>query len=198
MDTIVYRIENNLYINLTNRCNNNCRFCVRGFKKEYESYSLWLEKEPAVEEVLSALDSALSDDIEEVVFCGYGEPLFRLDAIVKVGVWLRNRGVRVRLNTNGQASLISGKNTASVLKNAVDVVSISLNATSSDAYDELCRPHDEGKAFESLLEFSDELYSEGVPTVFSVVDSIGEEEIKKAAVIAEAHHAVLRVRELIK
>lgn len=198
MDTIVYRIDNNLYINLTNRCNNNCRFCVRGFKKEYESYSLWLEREPSVEEVKIALMSALSEDISEVVFCGYGEPLYRLDAVVEIGAWLRDRGVKVRLNTNGQASLICGSDTASRLKNSVDVVSISLNATSSDAYDELCRPHDKGRAFQSLLSFADDLYSVGVPTVFSVVDSIGEEEIDKASSIAALHHATLRVRELIK
>lgn len=198
MDTIVYRIDNNLYINLTNRCNNNCRFCVRGFKKEYESYSLWLEREPSPEEVIEALNGALTPDISEVVFCGYGEPLYRLDAIVAIGTYLRSEGVKVRLNTNGQASLISGQDTPSRLKNAVDVVSISLNATSSDAYDELCRPHDKGKAFQSLLDFADALHEEGIPTVFSVVDSIGEEEIKKAADIAASHHAVLRVRELIK
>ncbi len=197
MDTIVYEIDNNLYINLTNRCNNACEFCVRNFKEEYEHYSLWLKKEPTVEEVEEELNKKLDSHIKEVVFCGYGEPLYCLDKIVEIGKFLREKGVKTRLNTNGQARLISGQDTAKKLKGSVDVVSISLNATDAKKYASLCHPVDGEEAFFALLDFADDLYREGVPTVFSVVDSIGQEEIDKAHVIADTHHAVLRVRELI-
>ena len=82
--TITYEYEGALYVNLTNRCNCNCEFCLRHGKAEgsiYTENSLWLEHEPTHEE---AMESFLSRDIcsyREIVFCGYGEPTYRIDEI---------------------------------------------------------------------------------------------------------------------
>ena len=82
--TITYEYEDALYVNLTNKCNCNCEFCLRHGRKEgsiYTEDSLWLEREPTREE---ALDSFLSRDVcsyREIVFCGYGEPTYRIDTL---------------------------------------------------------------------------------------------------------------------
>ena len=60
--TITYEYEGALYVNLTNKCNCNCEFCLRHGRKEgsiYTEDSLWLEREPTRQE---ALDSFLSRD----------------------------------------------------------------------------------------------------------------------------------------
>ena len=88
MDTIVYELGNNLYINLTNRCSNDCEFCVRNGKTSYYGNELWLEKEPSAQEVLAAVPDK---NYDEVVFCGFGEPTFRLGVLLEVGKTLRAR-----------------------------------------------------------------------------------------------------------
>ncbi len=92
--TITYEYEGALYVNLTNKCNCNCEFCLRHGRKEgsiYTEDSLWLEREPTRQE---ALDSFLSRDVcsyREIVFCGYGEPTYRIDDIVWLVDQLKER-----------------------------------------------------------------------------------------------------------
>ena len=55
--TITYEYEDALYVNLTNKCNCNCEFCLRHGRKEgsiYTEDSLWLEREPTREEALDS------------------------------------------------------------------------------------------------------------------------------------------------
>ncbi len=197
MSTIVYRIEDKLYVNLTNKCSNSCVFCVRNIKKEYESYSLWLDREPDASEIIVELDEMLAPDIREVVFCGYGEPLYRLDTVITVADYLKGLGYKTRMNTNGQASLIVGEGVADRLAGLIDTVSISLNATTPEAYQAICKSKYGKEAFFSLLAFADELSANRVRVVFSVVDTIGEEQIAIAQDIAKSHGATLRVRTYI-
>ena len=114
--TITYEYEDALYVNLTNKCNCNCEFCLRHGRKEgsiYTEDSLWLEREPTRQE---ALDSFLSRDVcsyREIVFCGYGEPTYRIEDILWLVDQLKERfGGQlppVRINTNGHANLIHGR-----------------------------------------------------------------------------------------
>ena len=80
--TITYAYGDNLYVNPTNRCNFNCNFCLRhNSSGSIYTHNLWLEREPTRQE---ALDSFLSRDVcayREIVFCGYGEPTYRIDEI---------------------------------------------------------------------------------------------------------------------
>ena len=107
MDTYVYELGKSLYINLTNRCSNACTFCVRNGHEGYFGNKLWLQKEPAAEDVLGAID--FSKKYEQVVFCGFGEPTERADVLVAVAKELKKRGYTVRVNTNGQGNLINGR-----------------------------------------------------------------------------------------
>ncbi|RMD60338.1 MAG: YchF/TatD family DNA exonuclease, partial [Nitrospirae bacterium] len=106
---IAYKIRNSLYLNITNRCTNACTFCIR-FQNDYvKGHYLRLNHEPSFEEIIEAIGE-YSGDYSEVVFCGFGEPLLRLDIVKDVAKWLKKRGVKVRINTNGQANLIHSRN----------------------------------------------------------------------------------------
>lgn len=194
MDTFSYRIGNKLYINLTNRCSNSCEFCVRN-TDSYKEYSLWLSHEPTVEEVINSLDGL--DTAEEVVFCGYGEPIYRLEAIIEICDYVHRFGKKTRLNTNGQGNLILGYDVPPKLKGKIDTVSISLNASDAKKYQEICRSEFGEKSFYALLDFA-KACKEYVPrVVLSIVDCVGEEEVARAQEIADAIGVELRVRKYI-
>ena len=203
--TITYEYEGALYVNLTNKCNCNCEFCLRRGKAEgsiYTEDSLWLEREPSREE---ALESFLSRDVcsyREIVFCGYGEPTYRLDVIL----WLVDRlkekfGDKlpsVRINTNGHANLIQGRNVCSELKGRIDTLSISLNATNAADYVALCHPIQGEEAYQAMLDFAKESAAYVSNVVMTIVDKDKtEEEIRTCYKIAEELGVTLRVRSFI-
>lgn len=195
-DTYVYEIDGNIYINLTNRCSNACEFCVRNTHKQYETYNLWLTKEPTAEDVIALLPEDLKG--REVVFCGYGEPLYRLDAIEEIAEVLKKRGAKtVRINTNGQAGLIVGDGVAKRIRGLIDKVSVSLNAVNSREYQKICRCRFGELGYFDMLKFAKEAADEGIEVVFSVISTMSQTDIEKARQIAERVGAKLRVRELI-
>lgn len=196
MEKIVYTLDNNLYINLTNRCSNACEFCVRNGKDAYYGNELWLSKEPTADEVIAKLTNL--DNYNEFVFCGFGEPTYRIDEIEKIGKFLRQKSKRVRLNTNGQGNLINGYDITEKLKNAVDIVSISLNEATAKRYQEICHSIYGESAFDALIDFAVLCRQKGIQTVFSVVDSIGVENVEKCRKIANDNNIELKVRRLIE
>ena len=108
MMTITYPVTTGLYVNITNRCPCACTFCVRNKKDHvFESDSLWLEKEPTVQEICDSLDSWDLAKYEEVVFCGFGEPTERLYDLLEVAKYIKSKSdIKIRINTNGLADLI--------------------------------------------------------------------------------------------
>lgn len=192
--TITYKIENKIYVNLTNRCSNSCDFCVR-ITDAYKEYGLWLSREPSAAEVIAELGDL--KDVPEVVFCGYGEPLYRLDAVLEIAAYVHSKGVKTRLNTNGQAKLICGFDVAPKLKGLIDTVSISLNATSAEKYQAMCHSEFGEDAYDELLSFAKELKDYVPRVVLSIVDIIGADEVEKAKKIAAGVGVELRVRAYI-
>lgn len=194
MDTYTYLIGNNLYINLTNRCSNRCTFCVREGKTEFEGYSLWLKEEPTAERVIEEIGDP--SRYGEIVFCGFGEPTYRLEAMLEVCAFVHSRGGKTRLNTNGHGSVINGKNIAPLLKGSVDTVNISLNAPNAEEYVSVCRPQI-ADAYGALLDFARACKESGVNALFSVVDCIGKEAVENCQRLADEIGLPLRVREFI-
>ena len=194
-NTIVYDIDDKTYINLTNECSNNCTFCLRRNHDGIENYYLWLAKKPTAKEVVSELEKR---KVEKAVFCGFGEPLYALDVLLEVAKYLKKIGASVRVNTNGQAKLIAGSSVAKKMKGLVDVVSVSLNASTAEKYQNLCRSIFGEQGFYALLDFAKELKEEGIKVVFSVVDTIGAEEIEACRKVAESVGAEFRVRTYIE
>ncbi|NOX96712.1 MAG: YchF/TatD family DNA exonuclease [Nitrospirae bacterium] len=148
---IAYPIRDSLYLNITNRCTNNCTFCVRDFTDFVRGHNLKMEQEPAAEEIIQALGNP--QGYKEVVFCGYGEPLLRLDTILEVSRYLKKEGVLVRIVTNGQGNLIHGKNIVPELAGLIEAVSVSLNAENGSKYFSLCHPEFGKNTYEKVKEF---------------------------------------------
>ena len=197
MMTITYPVTTGLYVNITNRCPCACTFCVRN-KKDYvfESDSLWLEREPTVQEICDSLDTWDLAKYEEVVFCGFGEPTERLYDLLEVAKYIKSKSdIRIRINTNGLADLIWKQSTAPKLKGLIDAVSISLNATNKEDYLEVVRPKFGIESFDAMLQFTKDC-TEYVPSVMmTVVDVVTtKEEQEKCREICESVGAIFRVR----
>ncbi len=193
-DTYTYKIGDNLYINLTNRCTNRCAFCVRG-KETYEGYALWLK---GAEPTVSQIEEEIGDPkkYREIVFCGYGEPTERLEDMLELCAYVHARGGKTRLNTNGHGSLLAGRNIAPELSGMLDGVNVSLNAPTEAEYNQLCRPQVSG-AFQGMLQFARDLKNAGINAWFSVVDCIGEEKVEKCRALAGEIGLSLKVRPMI-
>ena len=203
--TITYEYERTLYVNLTNKCNCACEFCLRHGKAQgsiYTQDSLWLEREPTRQE---ALDSFLSRDIpsyREIVFCGYGEPTYRLDDLLWLVDQLKERFgdalPPVRINTNGHANLIHGRDVCPDLKGRIDTLSISLNADNAADYTALCHPQQGEQAYQAMLDFA-RTSAHYVPNVvLTIVDKDKTpEEIEHCKQIAASLGVTLRIRSFI-
>ena len=200
--TIVYPVGRGLYVNLTNRCPCACTFCIRqNGAGVYGSDSLWLEREPTVEETVAALEGAGLASCGEVVFCGYGEPTERLDVLLEIAAWFRTAhpAVPVRVNTNGLSDLIAGEPTAHRFKGLVDTVSISLNAPTAEESAALCRPKFGAAAYPAMLKFAEEVKQHVGTVVLSVVgtDALTPEKEAACRRIAASLGVTLRVRHFV-
>jgi cyclic pyranopterin phosphate synthase len=182
----VYWLDNKLYLNITNRCTNDCYFCLHRFKQGLGEFNLRLKSEPSSADVISELQKVINlKPWSEVVFCGFGEPTVRLDTLLEVARWIRgNTCISMRLDTNGQALLLfPEREVAAELKEAgVATVSVSLNAYSKALYDEICRPKFEN-AFEKVLEFVKTTREVGLSVEVTAV-AVPEVEISKMEKIA--------------
>lgn len=200
--TITYEFEGSLYLNLTNRCSNDCVFCLRNNHDGVNGKdTLWLDREPTLDEIKASFKSRDMSKYKGVVFCGYGEPLMRFDTCMETAKWLKEHypDIKIRINTNGQASLIEKKDVTPFMKGLVDTLSISLNAPTAKQYDKLCKSVFGEEAFDGLLDFAKKA-TEFVPDVtLSVVDKdLTPEEIEKCRSLAESCGANFRIREYIE
>ena len=126
METITYEYEGALYVNLTNRCDCACVFCLRcnGHKGSIYADDLWLEHEPGREEALADFLRRDLASYREIVFCGFGEPMYRTDDILWLVDELKERVSAlppVRINTNGHANLILGRDVTGDLDAFIDL-----------------------------------------------------------------------------
>ena len=197
--TVTYIVDRALYVNVTNRCTNNCEFCIRkNGDGAYGSNSLWLEREPTEDEILASVFERELAQFTEVVFCGYGEPSIRLDVCRSVALEIKKRAnIPVRMNTNGQSTLYHKFDTAPLYKDAFDCISISLNTPSEIRYNEICKPVKDG-AYCAMLDFAREV-KKYVPTVIlSVVrDFLTSDELLECQSIADNLSVTLKVRDYI-
>lgn len=184
----------NMYVNLTNRCNCNCTFCLRHLK---EDHSLWLkEGEPSVAAVEKALLAAPMDHVAEIVICGFGEPTMRLDDLIAVLRFIRAKfpAIKTRLNTNGLSDLEYHKKTAPLFKGLLDTISVSLNESTAQKYLDVTRSRFGIKSYQAMLEFARDCKAYVPNVVVTVVDIIGAEEIAACRRVCEQYGLKLRVR----
>ncbi len=187
---IAYKIRDSLYLNITNRCSNACSFCVRFHTDYVKGHNLRLNHEPTLEELKEAIGEP--GNYKEVVFCGYGEPTIRLDLLKSLSAWIKQKGGRVRLNTNGHGNLIHKRNILPELKGLVDSISISLDAQDEKTYNRICKPLYED-AFRAVVEFIKES-TRYIPEVTVTVVDLPKVDIERCREIAESSGARFRVR----
>lgn len=194
---ILYEVYDNLYVNLTNKCPCACTFCLRQTRDEMNhSGSLWLEREPSVEEVKAEFDKFDMQKYKEVVFCGFGEPTERLEDLLEIAAFVKDKFNKpIRINTNGLSDLIWQKDTAPMYKGLVDTVSISLNTPNKERYYELTRSKFGIDSFDAMLNFAGNV-SKYVPHVVlsTVATTLTEEEEKQCAQICKKLGVTYRIR----
>nr|MBP3598535.1 TIGR04100 family radical SAM protein [Eubacterium sp.] len=196
MADILYTYKNQVYANITNRCDCNCQFCIRSHRDSVgEAENLWFTKEPTLEEIKAAMDAFDFTGYDELVYCGYGEPTCALENLLVTAAYAKEKyGIKVRLNTNGLANLYHKRNIIPELAKVVDRVSISLNAPTAERYQEVTRPQFEN-AFPAMLEFASLANEVFEHTQLSIVDVLSEEDIKACQKIADDRGIYLKIRK---
>ncbi len=192
---VAYAIRRSLYLNLTARCTNRCSFCAKNRSPLVKGHDLTLAEEPGVQEVLRAVEEQGGASAwDEIVFCGFGEPLLRLEDVIALAEALRRRGARrIRVNTDGLASLVHGRDVAAELAGLVDAVSVSLNAPDAETYERLCRPGVPG-AYEGLLAFLRRA-RETIPEVTASVVALPGLDVEACRRVAMSLGVGFRVRD---
>lgn len=194
---IVYAIGSKLYVNLTNRCSCDCTFCLRQEGDgAHGSDTLWLSHEPDFDEVMAAFEAFSVEDFDEVVFCGYGEPTEAFDLLLRVARAVKERyGKPIRINTNGQGSLICGRDIIPELAGVVDALSISLNTPDPRRYLELTRSRFGEEAYPALLDFAREAKRSVLDvTLTTVATTLTEEEEQECRRLCERMGVRYRIR----
>ncbi|MEG1705901.1 MAG: TatD family nuclease-associated radical SAM protein [Clostridia bacterium] len=195
MNNFVYTIGTKLYINLTNKCSNNCDFCIRKTHDGMEGQPLWLEDTPEATDIADQLPENLDEYDNEVVFCGFGEPTFNFDVMCDIADFLHTVGKTTRVNTNGQGNLICNRDITEDIVACIDVINVSLNASNAKSYQTVCHSRYGEEAFDEMINFAVSCKKRGAKVVFSVVDSIGAKEINACQRLADKNNIPLRVRE---
>lgn len=202
---LVYELEGKIYINLTNKCTNDCIFCLRKDKDDVKGQELWLDDENSgVNDVVAQYEDILGqkphNDNSEVIFCGYGEPLLKLDVLKEFAKYIKNNypNTKIRINTNGHANYIYKRDIVPELKGLIDTISVSLNAESAEEYDELSQPVFEN-AYEEVKKFIKSCSDNGFETIASVVEGYKGRHLnlEKCEKIASDLGAKFRIREWI-
>ena len=195
---LLYEVHDNLYVNLTNRCSCACTFCLRQeMDKIGRSGRLWLDREPSAQEVIAEFAKFKRERYGEVVFCGFGEPTEAFEVLKEVAAFVKREWkCPVRLNTNGQGSLINGRDIAPELAGLIDTVSISLNHPDAARYQELVRSRFGAEGYEAMLAFAKEC-AKYVPNVVmtTVETTITKEEEARCLEICEALGVAYRIRK---
>ena len=186
-----------VYINITNDCNCDCVFCLRSMKEMAKESSLWIEQDPSVEEIIAELDRMPWEYVCEVVCCGFGEPLIRLDTVLAVlrRVKEQHPDVPTRVNTNGLGELEHGCEFAERFAGLLDTISISLNASNAERYLALTRSKFGISSYEAMLAFAEHCKPYVPNVVLTVVEKVeNEEEIALCRKICAERGLTLRVR----
>jgi TatD DNase family protein len=190
--SFTYKIGNSLYVNITNRCNSHCSFCRRKNDPVLKGYNLGMERseEPDADFYIDEIGDPTKYD--EIVFCGYGEPTIRWDAVKEIAKSVKEKGGSTRLNTNGHGSHINKRNITPECSGLIDEVSISLNTFNPKQYAELMGI--ESRMFNEMINFAKQAkdYVDKVTMTIVSIDKLDIERARKT--VEEKIGAEFRVR----
>ena len=168
---LAYLLDGKVYINLTNSCTNNCVFCIRNIKEDVVGTNLFLNSENVkAQDVIAQLEEIKDKLSSEIVFCGYGEPMLKLDLMKEVDSYITKNypHIKLRVNTNGHANLVYKRNVLPELKGLIDKFSVSLNGENEEVYNKISLPNIEG-AYDAVKDFIKEAVKEGFDTTATIV-----------------------------
>ena len=200
-DNYAYLLDGALYINLTNACTNNCVFCIRDLNSKVKDKNLWLEKEKFTpQDVIEQIKKLEPQQQREFVFCGYGEPIIKLEHIKEISKFLKEHypDKKIRINTNGHGNLIHKRDIIPELKGLIDKVSVSLNGEDADLYGKISQPtYSPETAYQAVLDFIKECSENGIDTTATIVTGYKDfkPDVEKCREIAENLGAKFRIRE---
>ncbi len=179
---LAYRLHGSCYLNITYHCTLRCAFCPKfNGSWEVQNVDLLLTREPQADEVLAAIGDPADD--REIVFCGLGEPTLNLPVLLEVAAKLKAQGKTIRLNTDGLANLVHGRDVTPELAGVVDAVSISMNAQDEATYNRHCRPKQPG-AFQAMLKFARSAHAQGMDVSLTAIDGLDGVDIAACEQIA--------------
>jgi len=195
--TIAYVIHDSLYLNITDKCTLRCRFCPKhNGSHRVHQYDLSLNHKPSLQDVTEAID-AKGDvtQFKEVVFCGYGEPTLRLKELLALARHIKEKGAKVRLNTDGLANRVHKRNILPELANYVDAVSVSMNAQNALVYEQHCCPGLSGSytAMLDFLKLAPNYIADVTATAINGLDGV---DIQQCAALATQLGVKFRARQL--
>ncbi len=199
---LVYLLDGKVYINLTNSCTNNCIFCIRDIKEDVVGANLFLNSENvSADDVIKQLEAMKDKLSDEIIFCGYGEPMLKLDVLKQVAKYIKDKypNKKLRVNTNGHANFVYKRNVVPELKGLIDEFSVSLNGENEQEYNELSVPNFAG-AYEETKKFIKACADENIAVTATIVEGYKGRHLnlKKCEEIAKSLGAKFRVREWIE
>ncbi|MBR2069336.1 MAG: TatD family nuclease-associated radical SAM protein [Candidatus Gastranaerophilales bacterium] len=203
-ENLLYFLDNKPYINMTNACTNSCVFCVRNQKEDVQGAKLWLDKDNTTSsDVITQIEENIKKVLTagEIVFCGYGEPLIKINEVIEICKYLKEKypSLKIRINTNGHANAIHKRNVAPELAPYIDIISISLNAENEEKYNLVSKPKIDN-AYEEVKRFIRACVEEKIYTIASIVDKVPNYPVNKerCEVIAKSLGAKFRSRDFIE
>lgn len=219
---IVYSMpgqKSRLFLNVVHACPNACLFCVDFKGDTFFGYDLKSGRKASADEIVYAVEAyPYRQSIEEVYYCGIGEPLLLYDAVMDSVDRVRTLlppNVVMAINTSGTFYL---RHPRVDFARKFDLIQISLNAENEEKYNLICQPKIEG-AYKALMTFLSDLreYLDesdiACRVELSVVDTSDSASLPKAARasscipvpdieecqrIADGFGWPLKVKELIK
>ena len=201
---LVYFLDGKTYINITNACTNSCAFCLRNDKDDVKGAYMWHKgAKITANDVIAQIEEKKADIKDEIVFCGYGEPLCRYNDVIEVARYIKDNmpEIKIRINTNGHGNYIAKKNIVPALASLIDSISISLNAQNEEVYNKISKPSFEG-AYKAMLDFAKLCVEEKIDTTLSIVSGYKADlypvDIEACREIALNLGAKFRAREWIQ
>ena len=202
-ENLLYFLDNKPYINMTNACTNACVFCLRNQKDDVQGAKLWMEQDNVTAGAVIAQIELKKDIIlksDEIVFCGYGEPLIKINEVVEISKYIKENfpNLKIRINTNGHANAIHKRNVALELAPYIDLISISLNGENEEIYNLVSNPKIPN-AYEEVKRFIRACIEEKIQTITTVVTNVPNYPVDetRCAVVAKSLGAKFRARDFI-
>lgn len=195
--TLVYDFAGSRYVSLTNKCSMKCHFCPRTAGNyiigDHDLRQPKGQRRPDAQVFIDLLGDL--SEVNEVVFCGYGESTERLTELLEVAAWCKSQGSITRLNTNGHGTFYNRRDIVGELAKVIDHVSVSLNAQNEELYIKHCVPRFKG-AYKMMLQFCSRCIEAGIDIQMSAIDGLEGVSISECEQIALELGAKFKYRKL--